>query len=231
VRRNKSISEVVQYDSENDEIVVQDVYRWQAETDSFLRPGNSNLIEEIKFDRGWTEDELQREINERKVILSYLIVQGLNKYRQVAATFQAYMTDKQTVLTLIAENRLEESLNNLREMESVEVYVDPENQERTPMPNPDEDLNELCHNILEENKEWLEEYVGLDVSIEESLSTHHPQTDNSEIDTEDIKAIAGETLETDVEDSSIDDILEEIDQRKPDEQKFEVVDQKENSDE
>jgi flagellar protein FlaI len=231
VRRNKSISEVVQYDSENDEIVVQDVYRWQAETDSFLRPGNSNLIEEIKFDRGWTEDELQREINERKVILSYLIVQGLNKYRQVAATFQAYMTDKQTVLTLIAENRLEESLNNLREMESVEIDVDPEDEERTPRPNPDEDLNELCHNILEENKEWLEEYVGLDVSIEESLSTHHPQTDNSEIDTEDIKAIAGETLETDVEDSSIDDILEEIDQRKPDEQKFEVVDQKENSDE
>ena len=39
VRRNKSITEINHYDPENDEINVQDVYQWQAETDEFLQMG------------------------------------------------------------------------------------------------------------------------------------------------------------------------------------------------
>ncbi len=190
VRRNKALSEVVQYDSENDEIVVQDVYRWQAETDSFLRPGNSNLIEEIKFDRGWSDEELQQELDEREVILAYLISNGLNTYRQVAATFQAYMTDPETVLTLIAEDTLESSLESLREMESVMIDVDPEDEEMTPRPDPDEEISELCAKILEDNKDWLDDYIGRDVSIKDTVTKLKELEQNAEESDDDTPALA-----------------------------------------
>ncbi len=39
VRRNKSLTEINHYEAEHDEINVQDVYQWQAETDEFLKMG------------------------------------------------------------------------------------------------------------------------------------------------------------------------------------------------
>jgi len=39
VRRNKSLTEINHYEAEHDEINVQDVYQWQAETDEYLKMG------------------------------------------------------------------------------------------------------------------------------------------------------------------------------------------------
>lgn len=169
VRRNISLTEINHYDPENDEINVQDVYQWQAETDSFIQPGDSQIIEDIKFDRGWKDKELYERIDERKVILAYLIKKGLNTYAEVAATFQAYMNDRQTILTLVAEDQLEESLDNLRKMESVLIDVDQADEERTPRPEPDEDMMKLCNNILEENDDIIQNYKGREVSLQSAI--------------------------------------------------------------
>lgn len=169
VRRNKSLTEINHYDAENDEINVQDVYQWQAETDSFIQPGDSQILEDIKFDRGWKDNQLKDRIQERQIILAYLIDRGLNTYAQVAATFQAYMNDRETILTLIADNRLEHSLENLREMESVLIDVDKEDEERTPRPGPDDDMAEQCKQILREGQPLLEEYEGQEVNLEDAI--------------------------------------------------------------
>lgn len=186
VRRNISLTEINHYDAENDEINVQDVYQWQAETDTFIRPGNSQILEEIKFDRGWSEDELQAKLEERKTILAYLIMNGLNTYAQVAATFQAFINDPETILTLVAEDRLANTLTDLRDMESVLIDIDPEDEERTPRPEPDDEIESLCKGILEDNKELLEEYEGRDVNL---LSAIPSEDDIKEAQEEAEKAI------------------------------------------
>ncbi|MDS0293142.1 type II/IV secretion system ATPase subunit [Halogeometricum luteum] len=149
VRRNKSLTEINHYDAENDEINVQDVYQWQAENDEYLQMGSSNTLEEIRFDRGWTEDTLDHELFLRRVVLAYLIDRGLNTYTQVAATLQAFINDPDTILTLMAEDELERSLEDLREMESVHINVDPEKEEMVPRPDPPEEVRELCRAILD----------------------------------------------------------------------------------
>lgn len=169
VRRNKTISEVVQYNSDDDNIVVQDIYKWQAETDSFLQTSASNLIEEIKFDRGWDDSELTKELAERKVVLAYLIKNGFKTYREVASTLQAYMTDPKTVITLIAEDRLKSSLDNLEEIESIDIEIDEEINDLEVRPDPGEDLIEKCNEIMKENQEWIDKYKGQDVSIEDAM--------------------------------------------------------------
>ena len=160
VRRTKSLTEINHYDAENDEINVQDIYQWQAEGDEFLKMGTSNTLEEIKFDRGWTDEELNAELFERRLVLAYLIDRGLNTYTQVAATVQAYINDPDTILALMANDQLETSLEDLREMESVLIDVDPETEALVPRPDPGEEQQAVATEILDAGEELFEEYRG-----------------------------------------------------------------------
>ena len=158
VRRNKSLTEINHYDPENDEINVQDVYQWQAETDEFLKMGESNTLDEIQFDRGWTRERLEREMLSRQIVLAYLIEKGLNTYTQVAATLQAFINDPESILGLIATDELERSLEDLREMESVKIDIDPEKEAMVPRPSAGEGMLAETGRILEDAEEMLEEY-------------------------------------------------------------------------
>ncbi len=179
VRRNKTITEINAYDSENDEISVQDIYQWQPEDDEFRQHGNSKKLEEIAFDRGWSKAQLEKERFERRTILSYLITNGLNTYTEVAATLQAYINDPETILTLIANGDLEESLEDLREMESVLIEVDPEKEALVPRPEPDEDVLLEAEQVLEEAESRIfEQYRGQPSgSLIQALSKAKPEKD------------------------------------------------------
>ena len=171
VRRNKSLTEINHYDAENDEINVQDVYQWQAEGDEFLKMGSSNTLEDIKFDRGWSHAELDEEQFKRRVVLAYLIDRGLNTYTQVAATLQAFINDEETILALMAREELERSLEDLREMESVKIDVDPEKEEMVPRPSPGEEIQAVCDEILQraEDELWPDYRDLEDVDVADAL--------------------------------------------------------------
>jgi flagellar protein FlaI len=186
VRRNKSLTEINHYDPENDEINVQDVYQWQAESDEFLQMGESNTLDEIMFDRGWTREEVDEEIFMRKIVLAYLIDNGLNTYTQVAATLQAFINDPESILTIIANEDLERSLEDLREMESVEIDIDPDKEAMVPRPSADEGMHEHCQEILDEATDLLDSYRGKEVEegiagvldIEEADDVEPPDDDD-----------------------------------------------------
>ncbi len=150
VRRSKSITEINEYNAENDEINVQDVYQWRAESDEFDEVGRSNVLQQIMFDRGWSADELNEELFKRRVVLAYLIRNGLNEYAQVAATVQAFISDPDTVLGLIARDELKARLHDLREMESVHIDIEPEKEALVPRPDPTEEVYELAGRILDD---------------------------------------------------------------------------------
>jgi flagellar protein FlaI len=172
VRRNKNITEINFYDAENDEINVQDVYQWQAETDEFLKMSDSNTLDQIRFDRGWSRARLDEELFRRKVILAYLIEEGLNTYTQVAATLQAFINDEETILTLVANDKLEASLEDLREMESVLIDIDPEKEEMVPRPEPSDEIRDECERILERaDEEMLDDFRGAELQSVESALT------------------------------------------------------------
>ncbi|MDR5657017.1 type II/IV secretion system ATPase subunit [Halodesulfurarchaeum sp. HSR-GB] len=161
VRRSRNITEIRRYDAENDEINVNDVFQWRPETDTYRSTAESTTLDEIKFDRGWSEAELQQQLFERRVVLASLIEQGLNTYSEVAATLQAYINDPETLLTLIANDELEEALGDLRELESVLIDVDPELEAMVPRPEPDADILETTTEILDRAEEELfPEYRG-----------------------------------------------------------------------
>ncbi|MEF8782580.1 MAG: type II/IV secretion system ATPase subunit [Haloarculaceae archaeon] len=164
VRRNKTLTEINEYTPENDEINVRDVYEWRAETDEYIQMGSSSTLEEIKFDRGWTQKQLDEELFKRKVVLAYLIQQGLNTYTEVAATVQAFINDPETILNIIASEQLERSLEDLREMESVSIEVDPKKEELVPRPEPTDEILEETGEVLENAEPLLNQYREMETS-------------------------------------------------------------------
>ena len=176
-RRNQGITEVNHYDPENDEINVNDIYEWQAETDSFIQVGGSSVLEEIKFDRGWTQEKLEAELKKRQLVMAYLIKKQLTTYTQVAATLQAFINEPETVLSLIANNELESSLQNLREMESVFIDVDAQKEERTPRPSPTKDVKQKVDETLQNSLSMLKQYKDIDGEILSALKSIDDQED------------------------------------------------------
>ncbi len=162
VRRNKVLTEINEYSPENDEINVRDVYEWRAETDTFIQMGSSSTLEEIKFDRGWSDDRLNEELFKRKAVIAYLIENGLNTYTEVAATVQAFINDPDTILAIISRGKLKRSLEDLREMESVQIEVDAEKEELVPRPDADEEMLEETGDILEKAEPLLERYRNME---------------------------------------------------------------------
>ncbi len=155
VRRNRGLTDVNYYDPEDDEINVQDVFEWRAETDEFDQLTRSNKLAEIKFDRGWDDDRLERELFERKVVLAYLIDNDLNEYADVAATIQAFINDPDTILALIARDQLDSSLADLRGMESVMIDVEPEKEALVPRPDSCETATTDVQSVLSRAAETL----------------------------------------------------------------------------
>jgi len=155
VRRNRVLTDVNYYETENDEINVQDVYQWQAETDEFLQLSESNVLDDIIFDRGWDRERLELELFKRQTVLAYLIDRGLNEYAEVAATLQAFINDPDTILTLMARDELGESLKDLREMESVLIDVNPEKEALVPRPDPTDAKRETAKSVLEKAQQRL----------------------------------------------------------------------------
>ncbi len=209
VRRNKTITEINAYDSENDEISVQDIYQWQPEDDVFRQHGNSEKLEEIAFDRGWSKDQLDNERFERRAILSYLITNGLNTYTEVAATLQAYINDSETILTLIANGNLEESLEDLREMGSVLIDVDPEKENLVPRPEPDEEILTEAERVLEEAEDRIfDQYRGRrSGSLADALSKTTPEEDvtaSSGHDRQVLASVTDEPVPTATSESAVD---------------------------
>ena len=182
IRRSKQLTEINEYSPENDEINVRDVYEWRAETDNFLQMGSSSTLEELKFDRGWSQERLDNELFKRKVVLAYLIVNDLNSYTEVAATVQAFINDPETILAIISQGQLERSLEDLREMESVKINIDPEKEALVPRPDPtDEGLRE-AEQILERAESMLEQYRDVDTGGLISALEGPPDRDGTDDD-------------------------------------------------
>jgi hypothetical protein len=122
------------------------------------------------------------------VVLAYLIEQGINTYTQVAATVQAFVNDPESILAIISQNRLERSLEDLREMESVKIDIDTKKEELVPRPEAPEELLDETDRVLERAEPLLDRYRQLDttdlVSALEGLEqeTTELETDESATD-------------------------------------------------
>jgi len=115
VRRNLKIVEIIGIDPKTRNIRTDDIFQWNAETDSFVRTGNSTALQEIKRARGWTDEELERELDKRRRVLQYMLDNDISDYEDVSKIIQSFIIDSDRVLNQIDQGKIDlEALEDLK---------------------------------------------------------------------------------------------------------------------
>jgi flagellar protein FlaI len=97
VRRARTIAEIEGIDQRTGELDYSNTYTWDANDDTF-EGSNSELLEEIREERGWSRSELLRELRNRRRFLRYLWDEDVTDYRRFTAMVNKYFADAEQVM-------------------------------------------------------------------------------------------------------------------------------------
>lgn len=169
VRRAREIVEVDEYNASTNRFSMNDAFGWNRKRDTFRRKGKSNILEQVKNENAWEDKELRREWNHRRLVLAYLVTNNINTYAGVAATLQGYMSSKETILALIADDELRKRIAALHQMKTINIDVDPEKEALIPRPRTPEDVGEEAAEILQDTESLLVGYDSSEVDFAQTI--------------------------------------------------------------
>ncbi|WP_267640494.1 ATPase, T2SS/T4P/T4SS family [Haloarchaeobius amylolyticus] len=107
VRRNQVVAEIHASDDLT-AIETDEVFRWDPRSDEYEHTGDSRLLAEIASERGWTTEELERELSVRTEVLEYLVDNDITDYHDVTRTIHTFQRDRDEVLEAIRADRLDD---------------------------------------------------------------------------------------------------------------------------
>ena len=99
-RRFISVTEVVGLDTKSNEIITNEVFKYDSEADTLIFSGRCYTLEKYAKMKGVAYEDIRQEIAIRRQVIEWASKQGLRKYRDVANVIQRYYTDR---TELIAE--------------------------------------------------------------------------------------------------------------------------------
>jgi flagellar protein FlaI len=92
-RRMTHIAELVRIDPVSKEILVNDVFKWEPNTDEFAFSGRSYVLERIVERYGVPMENIRKELDRRKTILDWVAKKGIRKYTEVSGVIRDYYAD------------------------------------------------------------------------------------------------------------------------------------------
>lgn len=98
VRRVVNVTEVVGHDPRNDQIILNDAYRWDPVNDKFIFSGRSRLFEKITQRYGNTPEQIRKDIEYRKTFLDWLVMKNIRNQREVSQRVRQFYTDPESVV-------------------------------------------------------------------------------------------------------------------------------------
>jgi len=97
LRRTVSVSEMVGWDRKKKDFKLKEIFRWDAEKDVYNRVGKSHLLKEIATQWGYSMKEIDQELEKRKVILDYMVLQHIRSYEDVSKLVLDYFSEPEKV--------------------------------------------------------------------------------------------------------------------------------------
>jgi flagellar protein FlaI len=107
VRRVREVVEILGLDPTTKELVTNTVFRWDPVKDEFSYSGRSFQLEKLSRSSGIPLDRLQKEMDNRMMLLERMKEQGITNYKAVTDVVRRYYVDKELVL---AEEKLTTSI-------------------------------------------------------------------------------------------------------------------------
>jgi len=92
-RRTGAVTEIVAMDPKTKELLTNDVYQWNPKNDAFSYSGRSHVLEKNMKKMGLGEDEVRKELHQRKVVLEWMAKNNIRRYTDVATVIREYYAD------------------------------------------------------------------------------------------------------------------------------------------
>lgn len=102
MRRCKEMVEIVDIDSDTNEIKSKTTFEYNPDKDVVFYKGDSDILEEIKNINSWSQSELEDELERRKTVLRYLKEEVETRdYEIISSVLRTYMQDKDLIMEQI----------------------------------------------------------------------------------------------------------------------------------
>jgi flagellar protein FlaI len=92
-RRIERLSEIVATGGNPVTLSTNEAFRWNPADDQLSHTGKSEMIEKIKARRGISQEDVDRELTRRRVVLEWMLKEKIRRYREVALVIRDYYND------------------------------------------------------------------------------------------------------------------------------------------
>ncbi|MFC7140565.1 type II/IV secretion system ATPase subunit [Halosimplex aquaticum] len=107
VRRNHKLVELTPAPDADGGVRTRDVFGRDPASDSMEQRAPSALLQEIKYERGWDDRQLRRELSLRREVLRYLLREDIRHHESVGRVIHTFYRKPQTVLEQIRADELD----------------------------------------------------------------------------------------------------------------------------
>ncbi|KYK32951.1 MAG: hypothetical protein AYK22_06815 [Thermoplasmatales archaeon SG8-52-3] len=99
VRRMTSVTEIVKLDPDTNQLIFMEPFKWVSKTDDrFESGGASKILNNIRLQNDWTEEQLRQEIQNRILILNWMSKKETRDYREVGKIVSEYSKNPEKLL-------------------------------------------------------------------------------------------------------------------------------------
>ncbi|MEM2934842.1 MAG: type II/IV secretion system ATPase subunit, partial [Candidatus Thermoplasmatota archaeon] len=103
-RRINEVVEVVGIDPTTDDLLTNDVFRWNPRKDNFDYYGKGHVMDRIAEQRNWSDRELNEEFNRRVEVIKWMTEKGIKHYVDFGTIISAYYKSPDKVMEGVREN-------------------------------------------------------------------------------------------------------------------------------
>lgn len=108
----RRILQVAEFETEKDEAKANILYRWSPEEDKLIKHSeNSRLFEDLGRNTGMSESEINKDLVEKKKILSWLAKNNIRSLEQFGKVINLFYKNKDALVGLINKNDVKSVLN------------------------------------------------------------------------------------------------------------------------
>ena len=91
VRRMTSVTEVIKLDPDTNQLIFMEPFRWVSKMDDrFDESGNSKIMNNIKLQNDWSDEQMIKELDNRKLILKWMSKRNIRDYKDVGRIVSDY---------------------------------------------------------------------------------------------------------------------------------------------
>lgn len=114
VRRMTSVTEVIKLDPETNQLIFMEPFHWISKTDDRFEKGSgSKILNVIRLQNNWSEEDLDQELENRKTILQWMIQKNKRDYREVGRIVAEYEQHPQELIEKAIEELEADEVNNV----------------------------------------------------------------------------------------------------------------------